>query len=147
MPVTPSMDAATMEKWNKLIEFAKKKGYSGLSDLDHNDSLRQKVFKEYNASNPENKVDYSIVKNVQNEIENYKQKALQAIDNGKGAFDKGTNKSNFMSGISKVDGIFGSKTSSWQFPKSYMIDRASGEKKELGFANKSDMVNAMNSPK
>ncbi|MEO9210787.1 MAG: hypothetical protein ABI208_06800 [Ginsengibacter sp.] len=141
MPVTPqsTMSSDTMNRWNQFIAYAKQKGYSGMPQLDHDENLRQKVFKEYNAAHPNSQVDYSMVKDVQNEIQNYKQKALQAIKGGSASLSDGANQNNFMSGISPVDGIFGSKTSSWQFPSAYM------NKKRLGFAPKVDMTKALSS--
>ena len=124
---TPSLSSEMMQKWNNLITFAKSKGYSGMEELNHNAKLRQKVFDEYNAANPKDTLDQSIVQPVQDEIQNYKQKALQAIQSGTGQIQGGGAK-NFMAGISKSDGIFGSKTSAWSFPSAYI--QKAGVKKD-----------------
>ena len=141
---TPSLTSEQMDRWNRLISYSKQKGYSGMAELDHNPALRQKVFAEYNKANPDSTVSLDMVKQVQDEIQNYKSKVLQAMSTGGAKGSEGVNPSNFMKGISQVDGIFGSKTSSWQFPQAYMVDRATGEKKNLGFANKTDLYPALN---
>lgn len=145
-PITDPISSETMSRWNRLIQFAKQKGYSGMEALNHDEKLRKRVFDEYNAANPDSPVDYSIVKDVQNEIQKYKQKALQAIQSGKGSYS-GSNLNNFMSGTSKVDGVFGSKTSSWEFPSAYIKDASTGELKKVGFAPKVDMAKALSMSK
>src|SRR5450631_3164460 len=102
-----------MSKWNKFIDFAKSKGYAGNAALDHDPTLRQKVFDQYNKANPNDAVSQDMVKPVQNEIQNYKQKALDNIKANPGSYTGKTD--NFMPTISQVDGIFGQKTSQWSF--------------------------------
>lgn len=128
-PVTPE----TMEKWNKLIKYAKDKGYSGLPELDHNPTLRQKIFDEYNKVNPNDQIPMSMVKPVQSEMQKYRQKVLDDFKVGKAVFPKGVTPDNFMKNLSQEDNIFGIKTSSWQFPSAYIND------KRIGFAPKVDM--------
>jgi hypothetical protein len=131
-PSTP-VTSDTMTKWNKLIDFAKAKGYAGLPDLDHNPVLRQKVFDEYNKANPNDTIPQEMVKPIQNEIQNYKQKALSDIKANPGTYAGDPN--SFMQGISQVDGIFGQKTSQWKFPQTY-VDAA--KTKSIGFAPQVD---------
>lgn len=131
---TPTkITSETMAKWNKLIDFAKQKGYAGLPDLDHNPILRQKVFDEYNKSNPNDAIPQEMVKPIQNEIQTYKQKALSDIKANPSSFPG--KPEDFMSGISQVDGIFGQKTSQWKFPQTY-VDAA--KTKSIGFAPQVD---------
>lgn len=133
-----------MAKWNKLISFARSKGYAGKQELDHNPKLRQKVFDEYNKANPNDSVSQDLVQPIQNEIQKYRQSALQAIQSQKGNFDKGVTSTNFMNGISQTDGIFGQKTSQWAFPEAYILNKQTGEKKSIGFAPKVDLLAALN---
>lgn len=126
-----------MGKWNRLIDFAKKKGYAGKKELDHDVSLRKKVFSEFNKENPNDAIDEGMVKHYQNEIQKYKQKALGNIKAHPESFKGG--EGSFMPTISQVDNIFGQKTSQWKFPEAYLIDKQTGEKKKLGFAPKVDM--------
>ena len=144
MPVPSSIDSDTMRRYNKLIDFAKSKGYAGKPELDHNENLRQQVFNEYNKANPKDTVDYSKVKPIQNEIANYRSNALKAIQAGHGALQEGTTPNSFMPGLSQVDGIFGQKTSQWKFPEAYILNKQTGEKKSIGFAPKVDLLAALN---
>lgn len=119
----PEITADHMRKWNKLIDFAKEKGYSGNRDLDHDPILRKKVFDEYNKANPNDSIPMTMVLPIQNEIQKYKAKTLEEI---KGNMAKGINQlapgstvENFMKDISQVDGIFGQYTSKWKFPLGY----------------------------
>lgn len=138
--ITPAMQV----RWNKLIDFAKAKGYSGMPELDHNPALRQKVFDEYNKANPDDTVPISMVADVQREIQNIRNKSLAAMQSGKYAAAPGVNPNNFMSSISKIDNIFGSKTSSWKFPSAYVEDKKTGDKKNVGFTNKVDLLTVLN---
>lgn len=128
----PVISADIMRKWNKLIDFAKQKGYAGKPELDHNPALRQKVFDEYNKLNPDDAIPISIVKSIQAEIKKYRQKVLDDVKAGKGVFPTGVTPDNFMKNISQEDNIFGQKTSQWAFPVGYY------QGKEMGFAPKVD---------
>lgn len=121
-----------MNRWNKLISWSKEKGYAGRPELDHDENLRNKVFMEFNKANPDYAIPIELVKPIQNEIQAYKSKALDLIKQGKGLF-KGEAK-DFMKGISQVDGIFGQLTSQWAFPEAYIVNKATGEKQNKGFA-------------
>lgn len=127
---TVTVTSEHMRRWNKLIDFAKEKGYSGLANLDHDPKLRQKVFDEYNKANPNETIPQDMVKPIQNEIQTYKQKALNDIKVNPSSFQG--KPEDFMKGISQVDGIFGQKTSQWKFPQTY-VDSA--KSKSIGYAN------------
>lgn len=123
-PVT----ADDMEKWNKLIAYAKLKGYAGQEALNHDPALRQRVFDEYNKANPNDAVPINRVQDYQDELLKYKQKTL----NDKKAGIKMELPANFMNGLSKSDNIFGSLTSQYSFPVGYW------QGKKAGFAPKVD---------
>lgn len=125
------MSPDAMRRWNKLIDFAKRKGYAGRQELDHDENLRKQIFQEYNKENPNDAVPIEIVKQVQNEIQTYKSNALKNIAANPDSYKGKPN--NFMPTISQVDGIFGQKTSQWAFPEAYMQAR-SGQKELRGFA-------------
>lgn len=134
-PESTPITADHMRRWNKLIQFAKDKGYAGKEELDHNPELRKKVFDEYNNANPDDTLSIDMVKPIQNEIQTYKKKAIENIKNGKGEY-KG-NIDGFMKGISQVDGLFGQKTSQWSFPTAYIEEK--GKKTAVGYAPKVDI--------
>lgn len=108
-----------MQRWNKLIDFAKAKGYAGKEELNHNPVLRQKVFDEFNKTNPNDAIPISMVKPIQIEMQKYRQSVLDNYKIGKAAFPEGVTPENFMKDLSKEDNIFGSRTSSWKFPQGY----------------------------
>ncbi len=144
VPPSKSVTSDHMRRFNKLVDFAKSKGYAGKVELDHDPLLRKRVFAEYNASNPKDTISEDMVQPIQSEIQNYKQKALSAIQSNKGLMDKGTTSANFMKNISKVDNIFGQYTSQFKFPEAYILDKNTGEKKSIGFAPKVDLLAALN---
>lgn len=78
---TPQVTSNHLNRWNKLIQFAKDKGYAGNPMLDHDTNLRKKIFDEYNKANPNDAIPETMVKPIQNEIQAYKQKALNDIKN------------------------------------------------------------------
>lgn len=142
-PTTPTpvgISSQDMAKWNQFIDYNKAKGYSGMKELDHDPALRAKIFNEYNKANPDKAVSQDMVSKVQEEIQNYKNKSLDAIQKGKQMLSEGVTPTNYMKGISKVDNVYGSKTSSWKFPEAYMVNKQTAEKKNLGFANQVDLT-------
>lgn len=141
----PEITSDHMRRWNKLIDFSKSKGYAGRPELDHNESLRQQVFNEYNKANPNDAIPYSpeFVGAIQNEMQTYKQKALSDIQKSKGSMESGTNANNFMSKISKSDNKIGQFTSQEKFPEAYIINKNTGEKKTLGFAPRVNLLAAL----
>lgn len=136
-PVT----ASHLKKWNKLIQFSKDRGYAGNPELDHNPVLRKKIFDEFNRAYPEDAITEDFVKPIQNEIQTYKQKALGDIRANPTSYSG--NPEHFMSGISQVDGIFGQKTSQWQFPLNYVLDKETGEKNSIGLADKKTLLKVL----
>lgn len=122
-----------LSKWNKLIKFARERGYAGKVELDHDSKLRAKVFAEYNKAHPNDAISEAMVKPIQNEIQSYKQQALETIKAHPESYPG--NPANFMKGISQVDGIFGQLTSAFEFPSHYLVDKQTKERQRLGFAS------------
>lgn len=127
-----------LRKWNKLINFAKQKGYAGNPQLDHDPVLRQRVFDEFNKENPKDAITQDLVKPIQNVIQEYKSKALSDIKANPTSYAGDPN--NFMSGISQIDGIWGQKTSQWAFPENFIKNKETGEKKAVGLADKAALL-------
>ncbi len=115
----PEVTQDHMQRWNKLIDFAKQKGYSGKEELNHNPVLRQKIFDEFNKANPSDAIPMSMVKPIQTEMKKYRQSVLDDYKIGKAAFPDGVTPENFMNNLSQEDNIFGSRTSSWKFPPGF----------------------------
>lgn len=101
-----------MSEWNKLLDFLKQKGYEGSTKLDKDKALGQTLFNEFKKSNPSTTITYDIVPTVQREMEKLKDSAQSFAER-----HKDPNAKQVMSGISKVDGFLGSKTSQFRFPE------------------------------
>lgn len=130
-----------LRKWNKLIDFAKEKGYAGNRELDHDPMLRKKIFDEFNKANPKDAIPISMVEPLQKEIQSYKTQALENIRKYPDSYKGDPNA--FMEGISQVDGIFGQKTSQWKFPDHYILDKDKNQLARVGFAPKADLKTLM----
>lgn len=101
-----------MQEWNSYLDFVKTQGYEGSSDLDIKDKkLGENLFNQFKTNNPNTSINYDIVPRVQQELTYLRDQAQ--------GFAKRRNDPNadqIMSGISPVDGWFGSKTSQFRFP-------------------------------
>lgn len=113
------IDNTTRQAWNDYISWLDKKGLKGNPALDHND-LGGKMIDEYRKEHPDTPITREMVVPIQKEFQNYRQWAINQIQNGKGQFAPGTNKDNFLQSLSIVDGVPGQRTTSFQFPSSYM---------------------------
>lgn len=101
-----------MSEWNRLLDFLKQKGYEGSTKLDKDKALGQSLFNEFKKANPGTSITYDIVPTVQREMEKLKESAQSFAER-----HKDPNAKQVMSGISKVDGFLGSKTSQFRFPE------------------------------
>lgn len=108
-PLTPQQ----MREWNMFIDFLQKKGIAGSKDLDSkNKNLGANLFEQFRKEVPGVTITYDIVKPVQTEMQKLKD-AAQSFAARRGDL----NASNIMSGVSKVDGWLGSRTSQFKFPE------------------------------
>lgn len=101
-----------MQEWNKLLDFIKSKGHEGSTKLDKDKTLGQSLFNEFKKANPNTTITYDIVPTVQREMERLKESAQSFAER-----HKDPNAKKVMSGISKVDGFLGSRTSQFRFPE------------------------------
>jgi hypothetical protein len=108
----PALTPQNMSDWNRFLDFVKQKGYEGSKELDTNEPLAKSLFDQYRKVNPNTTISYDIVPAVQMEMQKLRNNA-QAFAQRRGAKDA----SNIMSGVSKVDGFFGSRTSQFRFPE------------------------------
>lgn len=118
-----------MRKWNKLIAFAKEKGYAGNQELDHNPLLRKTIFDEYNKANPKDAIPINTVRSYQDELLKYKAEALANMKANPGTGDPAT----FMRWLSKSDNIFGKFTSKQFFPEAYYNGKTQGFAPQGGY--------------
>ena len=127
----------TMREWNSFLDFAKQKGVAGSPELDvRNKNLGQQTLNEYLQQNPNSTLTYDSIPKIQQELQTYRQQVLGDVKANKRGFAPGTTESNFMSGLSAVDGWLGSKTSTYKFPEAYMnhISPSSNSTEDLGLA-------------
>jgi hypothetical protein len=112
-----------MQQWNMFLDYVKDKGYEGSADLNKkNKNLGASLFADFKKANPNIGIDYSIVPDVQNEMQMLGQSAR---DFAKRRNDP--NAENLMTGVSPVDGWFGSKTSQYRFPEQQTVVYNNGQ--------------------
>lgn len=122
------------EDWNNYVNWLEKKGYKGSPLLDKKETgLARNLFDQFIKENPKSTINYETVKSVQ-----YEMQKLRDAAQGFAARRNDPNAKNIMSGVSKLDGWPGSKTTSFKFPsmseKQY-YNNALQSQKNLGIVN------------
>jgi len=113
--VPPEVDDGTKAEWNKYVLWLEKKGLKGHASLDSGDNgLR--VLEAYRKENPSTTLTKETVPVIQQGFQQYRAKALADIKAGKASGPEDPD-NNFMPGLSKIDGIPGSMTTSYMFPE------------------------------
>ena len=122
-PQRRRLSPGEMQQWNMFLDYVKDKGYEGSEDLNKkNKNLGASLFADFKKANPNIAIDYSIVPDVQNE--------MQMLGESARAFAKRRNDPNadkLMTGVSPVDGWFGSKTSQYRFPEQQTVVYNNGQ--------------------
>lgn len=112
-----------MEQWNSFLDYVKDQGYEGSSDLNtKNKNLGATLFSDFKKTNPNLTIDYDIVPAVQNEMQILGQSARDFA-----ARRNDPNAKNLMTGVSPVDGWFGSKTSQFRFPSAVLVNQRNNQ--------------------
>ena len=112
-PLTPQQKM----QWNQFIDYLDKAGYKGSPLLDNkNTALGGKLIEQYKKANPDFSLGYDNVKDVQQELQDYRNNVVNQYNQGKAVVDGVKSADEIMAGLSPVDGWLGSKTSSWKFP-------------------------------
>lgn len=102
-----------MQQWNMFLNYVKEQGYEGSPDLNQrNKNLGSTLFSQFKKVNPNITIGYDIVPSVQQEMQLLKENVQ-----GFAKRRNDPNADNLMTGISPVDGWFGSKTSQFRFPE------------------------------
>lgn len=113
-----------MSEWNMFLDHVKGKGLEGSPTLNTKDkNLGQSLFDEFKKTNPNVSIGYDIVPAVQQAMQELRGNT-QSFLKRKGQPDA----EQVMSGISPVDGWFGSKTSQFRFPSATLIQEHNGQK-------------------
>lgn len=112
-----------MQQWNQFLEFVKEQGYEGSPELNvKNKNLGSSLFDKFKTANPNVTIDYSIVPDVQNEMQVLGQSARDFA-----ARRNDPNAANLMTGVSPVDSWFGSKTSQYRFPSATLVTKRNNQ--------------------
>lgn len=126
----PVVDNKFRSDWNEYVSWLSKKGYKGNPELDKND-LGGKMIDIYRKENPNTTVSRESIIPLQKEFQNYRQWVLDQAKAGKAQLAEGTTPDNFMKSLSIVDGIPGQRTTSFQFPQSYLQTLENGQTKSV----------------
>ena len=116
-PLTPQQK----QQWNQFVDYLEKSGYKGSPLLDNKSTaLGGKLIEQYKSANPNFSLGYDNVKDVQQDLQNYRDSLVNQYKQGKAVVDGVKSPDEIMFGISPVDGWLGSKTSNWKFPVATM---------------------------
>lgn len=117
--------------WNGFVDFIRSKGLKGSELLDRKDlDISHKLFNAYNKLHKK-LVDYStFVTLVQQDIIEYRKMALEQIRLSRAKHSENPayplmyagDDNSFMAGLSQLDGFAGVKTTSYKFPKEFVIN-------------------------
>lgn len=137
-PVSPTVKIKSNKNhrsiWNGFVDFIDQKGYKGSPELDSRDkNLSRDLWEEYSKNSGIDLPYDEFIPQVQSDIANYRNLAIEDMRSGRRGLENFTKDqlsksdfdfdNNFMKGLSKVDGWAGSRTTSWKFPKEYVVDK------------------------
>jgi len=136
---TDSLTTKQMDDWNDFVKYLRSIGLSG-SDKLNNLTFSKKVTDEYKQQHPETTISYDDVIKVQKAVRAYRNWCITMTQQGKlkPIANIKPDYSNFMPWVlgTKDDGILGSYTSQFMFPKYYVHNIISKQTKTVGYANK-----------
>ena len=132
----PKIDDATKQSWNDYVQYLQTKGLKGHPSLDQGDTALN-VLDAYRKENPKTLLTRENIPLIQQEFSTYRGKALADIKSGKATGPVNPDE-NFMPGLSKIDGIPGSMTTSYSFPAARNTHQVHDEKGKV-IASKTDV--------
>lgn len=132
-PTEPKVDNHVRQAWNDYVSWIDKKGLKGHESLDKND-LGGKMIDAYKKENPDTPISREMIVPIQKEFSKYRDWSLEQVKKGAAKLADGVTPENYMKSLSIVDGIAGQRTTSFQFPSSYLTTFSNG--KNLGTENK-----------
>ena len=113
-PAAVPIDDNVKQAWNDYTAYLNKKGLMGSATLDAGDT-GLKTLAMYQKANPNSILTKEHIPVIQQAFSDYRGRALADIKSGKATGPKNPDET-FMPGLSKIDGIPGSMTTSYQFP-------------------------------
>lgn len=133
-PKAPPLSPQQMSDWNRYVDWLEKKGYKGSKELDKKETgLARKLLEDFRKETPDVTITYEDVPKVQSEMQKLAD-AARSFETRRG----NPNASKIMSGVSKLDGWPGSRTTAFRFPDMMQQQFQNGalvEQKELGLVN------------
>ena len=116
--------------WNSYVQYLKSKGMQGHPSLDKND-LGGQMIDQYQKENPSTSVSRATIAPIQQELSKYRDYSINELRNKRAVLSDAQNPTGrfvtpnenldgYMKDLSKVDGIAGQRTTSYQFPDQYM---------------------------
>lgn len=138
-------------RWNKFVEYVAKQGQANNPQLDQrNKQLGMSLLQRFNYANPQDALPMDIVKNVQQEIHNYRTDLVNKWKKDPTVINEPIkDESEIMSKISPVDGWPGTLTLSHKFPVGTLTEVKDGKKTVQNFGtdlSKYDAVVASKKP-
>ena len=124
------VDNSVRKNWNDYILWLEKKGVKGSPELDKGTNALQ-ALEAYRKENPSTLLTKELIPVIQKDFSGYRQAVIDKMKAGKAEFAPGTNEQNFMSHLSVVDGIPGSRTTSFSYPAEYLQTLEKNAKNEV----------------
>ena len=123
----PTITNKHRQDWNAYVKYLETKGMRGNVELDKGTNF-DKALLAYKKENPSTTITKEMIAPIQKEFGKYREFALQQVRDKKAFLQEGVTEEMFLKDLSVVDGMAGSKTSSYEFPKQY-IDSFVNDKK------------------
>ena len=118
------------QDWNNYTTWLRAKGMQGHPSLDKND-LGGQMIDQYQKENPTTSVNRASIVPIQQELSKYRDYSINELRNKRAVLSDAQNPTGrfvtpnenldgYMRDLSKIDGIAGQRTTSYQFPDRYM---------------------------
>lgn len=145
----PTSDRATKLKaaWNDYQAWLKKRGLAGHPSLDKGvgeNNVGIQYLRQYKKENPTSLAAPENIKEIQSHFQNYRQFAINEIKNKRATYSGDVSKidtpdSDFMRALSIVDGIPGSRTTTYAFPSTFLNTIYTDPKGKVEKSTRQDM--------
>lgn len=113
----PPLPTHKKEMWNNFIDYLDKTGNKGNALLDdRNENMGMQLMNAYKRQHPDFSLNYDDVKQVQQDLQDYRGALVNNWKNGTAKVNNVNNESDIMPGLSPVDGWLGKQTSSHKYP-------------------------------
>jgi len=119
--IPPDLTAAQKANWNKFIDFVANQKMAGNPTLDQrNKQVGMGLLQKFNYANPQQALPLTIVPQVQQSLQSYRNELVNNWKAGKAHVDGVKTEDDIMPNLSQTDGWPGTKTLSSRFPVASM---------------------------